>query len=514
MAVAELPAQPPPAGSRVLLALSGISKRYGSVRALDDVSFELREGEVMALLGENGAGKSTLVKILGGLVSPDAGSIEIGDEAVELRSAERARSAGIAVVQQELSLVPTLTAAENVFLGSARGGIWAARRLAEEARPFLRAVGLGELDALATVESLSVAERQLVEIARLLARQARILILDEPTAALSDVEIARVHRVVRRLADEGRSVIYVTHRLGEVFEIGDRATVFRNGRSQPPVDVATLSMDALIEMMLGRRLEEMFPPGAASYGEERLVVRGIEADGVTSPVSFSVRQGEIFGLAGQLGSGAPNVLRAIAGAQHLVAGEVLVDGEPLSGHTLSSAIGAGVAFCSGDRKLDGVFQIRTVTENLTAPALRRFSLHGWLSRRRERALAGELARFFVIDQSRLRFYARTLSGGNQQKVALAKWLSIRPRVLLVEEPTRGVDVGARAEIYAHIRRLADQGLAVVFASSDLPEVFGLADTVATFYRGELVRVAAASELDETTMMRDVTHAGRARRPEE
>jgi ribose transport system ATP-binding protein/rhamnose transport system ATP-binding protein len=203
------------------------------------------------------------------------------------------------------------------------------------------------------------------------------------------------------------------------------------------------------------------------------------------------------------------VLRAIAGAQHLVAGEVVVDGEPLHGHSLARSIAAGIAFCSGDRKLDGVFQIRTVTENLTAPALERISPGTWLSRRRERELARELARFFVIDQARLGYYARTLSGGNQQKVALGKWLSIEPRVLLVEEPTRGVDVGARAEIYSHIRRLANQGLAVVFASSDLPEVCGLADTVATFYRGKIVRIAPAADLDEATLMRDVTQAGRA-----
>ena len=508
MAVSELHEQPPPAAAPALLEMSGISKRYGSVQALDDVSFELRRGEVMALLGENGAGKSTLVKVLAGLVSPDAGTITIDGRQLELRTADRAREAGIAVVQQELSLVPTLTAAENVFLGSGRGGMWATRRLARDARGFLDAVGLEELDPLAIAGSLSVAERQLVELARLLAREARLLILDEPTAALSDVEIDRVQRVVRRLAAEGKSIVYVTHRLGEVFAIGDRATVFRNGHSNPPVDVSTLTMEALIETMLGRRLEEMFPPRSTSMGDERLVVSGLEAEGLAEPVSLSVRRGEILGLAGQLGSGAPSVLRAIAGAQHMVAGEILVDGERLNAGTLSRAIGAGIAFCSGDRKVDGVFQIRTVTENLSAPALPRISPNTWLSRRRERELAQELAGFFVIDPSRLGYYVRTLSGGNQQKVALGKWLAIRPRVLLVEEPTRGVDVGARAEIYFHLRRLAEQGLAVVFSSSDLPEVLGLADTVATFYRGELVRVASATDLDQAALMRDVTSAGR------
>jgi ribose transport system ATP-binding protein len=493
------------ADGALLVAARGVSKHYGPVRALDDVSFELRRGEVMALLGENGAGKSTLVKILSGLVDPDAGTIEIDGQPADLSSARRSRTAGIAVVQQELSLVPTLTAGENVFLGGRFGGLWTGRRVAQRARPYLAQVGLGDLNPRTYVSSLSVAERQLVEIARLLAREARILILDEPTAALSDVEIARVNRVVRALADAGQGVVYVTHRLGEVFDIGDRATVFRNGQSGDPVPVSELTIDSLVERMLGRPLEAMFPPGATSFGEVRLAVDGLEAPGLVEPVSLTVRQGEILGLAGQIGSGAPTLLRAVAGIALTATGTVRVDGEEVPSHSLQRAIARGIAYCSDDRKRDGVFQIKTVAQNLTAPALARVSPGGIISRSKERSLARQLASSFAIDQSRLGFYARTLSGGNQQKVALAKWLGVEPKVLLVEEPTRGVDVGARAEIYSHLRRLASEGMAVVFASSDLPEVLGLADTVATFYRGRLVRVAPAADLTQAEMMRDVTH---------
>jgi ABC-type sugar transport system ATPase subunit len=475
------------------------------VRALDDVSFELRRGEIMALLGENGAGKSTLVKILSGLVDADDGTIEIDGQPADLSSARRSRTAGIAVVQQELSLVPTLTAGENVFLGGRFGGLWTGRRVADRARPWLAQVGLDDLNPRTYVSSLSVAERQLVEIARLLAREARILILDEPTAALSDIEIARVNRVVRSLADAGKGVIYVTHRLGEVFDIGDRATVFRNGKSGDPVPVSELTIDSLVERMLGRPLEAMFPPRAETLGDVRLEVEGLEAPGLVEPVSLSVRQGEILGLAGQIGSGAPTLLRAVGGIALTATGTVRVDGEEVPSHSLQRAIARGIAYCSDDRKRDGVFQIKTVAQNLTAPALDRVSPAGIISRSKERALARQLASSFAIDQSRLGFYARTLSGGNQQKVALAKWLGVEPKVLLVEEPTRGVDVGARAEIYSHLRRLASEGMAVVFASSDLPEVLGLADTVATFYRGRLVRVAPAADLSQAEMMRDVTH---------
>jgi len=488
------------------LRMEAISKHYASVVALQDARFELRRGEVMALLGENGAGKSTLVKILAGLVHPDVGTIEIDGDPVHLHGPASSRAAGIAVVQQELSLVPTLSAAENVFLGGGRfSGAWSARRLTARASPYLATVGLGSLDARRPAASLSIAERQLVEIARLLAHDARILILDEPTAALSDVEIERVKAVVRSLVDQGRSVIYVTHRLGEVFEIADRVTVLRNGESQPPVGTHDLTMDALVERMLGRPLEQMYPPSASALGDEMIAFEDVVTEGIVAPTTLAARTGEIVGLAGQLGSGAEGLLRAAAGVQRVESGTVRVRSRPLRSQSRIAAIRAGIAYCSSDRKHDGLFSVRTVRENLSAPALARVSPRGWINRRLERTVTADLAGFFQIDVRRLDQPVATFSGGNQQKVALAKWLGVEPTVLLVEEPTRGVDVGARAEIYAHIRALAERALAVIFASSDLPEVLGLADTVATFYRGRLVRVAPAQALSARQLMRDVTH---------
>jgi ABC-type sugar transport system ATPase subunit len=310
---------------------------------------------------------------------------------------------------------------------------------------------------------------------------------------------------VRSLADQGHAVIYVTHRLGEVFEIADRVTVFRNGASQPPAQVSALTMDSLIERILGRPLEAMFPPKAQAFGEPTLVVEGLETEGLAEPVGVQVRAGEILGLGGQVGSGAECLLRAVAGAQPSTGGRVFVAAKELRAHSRHGSIEAGVSYCSDDRKHDGLFAGMTVTQNFTSVSLDRVTRAGVVSRRSESRLARELAGFFQVDPRRLSHRAATLSGGNQQKVALGKWLGTQPRVLLVEEPTRGVDVGARSEIYSHLRRLAEQGLAIAFSSSDLPEVLGLADTVATFSRGRLVRVAPASGLTTTDVLRDVTH---------
>jgi ribose transport system ATP-binding protein len=490
----------------LVLRMRGISKRYGSVTALQGVDFSLARGEVMALLGENGAGKSTLVKILAGLERPDAGTIEIGGETVRLRSPTQSLHAGVAYVTQELSIIAPLSVAENICLGGGdQDRIWSSRRLDRRVRRFLDLVGLGAIDSATPAGELSVAQQQLVEIARLLSRDARILILDEPTAALSDAEIEKVKTVVRALAAEGRSIVYVTHRLGEVFEIADRVTIFRNGRSFAPVVVKTLDVDQLIEHLLGRRLAQMFPPRGFSAGPVVLALRDVIAPGLRHPVSLALHQGEILGLAGQLGSGASAVVRAIAGAIPRHAGTVTLRGKPLNPRTVRDAVAAGVAYCSDDRKRDGIFAMRNLFENFTSPSLARITVGGLLSRGREVRLATDLASFFEVARDRLDSRAGKLSGGNQQKVALGKWLGIEPVLLLVEEPTRGVDVGARAEIYRHLRSLAKQGLAIMFSSSDNQEVLGLADSVATFFRGRLVRHTSAERLRPEELLRDVTH---------
>jgi ABC-type sugar transport system ATPase subunit len=490
----------------VILRMRGIAKRYGAVAALQGVDFTLKRGEVMALLGENGAGKSTLVKILAGLERPDSGTAEIDGQPAKIRTPHQSLQSGVAYVTQELSIIAPLSVAENICLGGTSANpIWTSGQLAARVKPYLALVGLQDIDPSMPAGNLSVAQQQLVEIARLLSRNARILILDEPTAALSDVEIDKVMTVVRTLAAEGRSIIYVTHRLGEVFEIADRVTIFRNGVSFDPVEVKNLNIDELIEHLLGRRLDQMFPERASRIGERVLEVTDMLAPGLTRPVSLELKAGEILGLAGQLGSGANSVVRAIAGVMPRIGGEILLRGTSLNPRDMRDAIAMGIAYCSDDRKRDGIFGVRRLIENLSAPAIGRITTGGLISRKREVELATRLAEFFEISVARLNSQAGKLSGGNQQKVALGKWLGIEPSILLVEEPTRGVDVGARAEIYRHLRTLANQGLAIMFVSSDNQEVLGLADTVATFFRGRLVRVAPAVDFKPEALLRDVTH---------
>ncbi|WP_108259505.1 sugar ABC transporter ATP-binding protein [Mangrovicoccus ximenensis] len=492
---------------QVVLEMKGITKSFGAVRALGGVDFELRRGEVMALLGENGAGKSTLVKVLAGLHAPDSGDIRIDGKPFALGSTKLSHAAGIAVAEQEISVIGTLTAAENIFLGGVPfRGPWTRRRLAARARPYLDAVGLGHLDPAVPVERLAVAERQLIEIARLLATDARILILDEPTAALNDSDIEKVKAMVRRLADAGHSIIYVTHRLGEVFEIADRITTLRGGRSSPAVNVSDMTLDKVIEKMIGRPLEEMFPPRVSKPGAVVLEMRGVTSRALPLPQDLQVRAGEIVGIAGQVGSGAEALLRAIGGADVVESGFISVDGTRFPpAHSLAEAKLRGVGYCSSDRKLDGIFAELPVSANLVSPSMDRVAPGGIVSRRRIRSLTAELSGQMAIDPGRAGYKVGALSGGNQQKVALGKWLGIGPRVLLVSEPTRGVDVGARAEIYGHLRRLAEEGMAIVFSSSDIDEVRGLADRVIPMYRGRQVRIADPDRITSQELVRDITH---------
>jgi ABC-type sugar transport system ATPase subunit len=494
------------AAERPRLLVRRLSKRYGNVQALAEVDFELGAGEVMALLGENGAGKSTLVKVLSGLVQPDAGTIEIDGVARELYPSARSQAAGVAVVHQEYSSVPTLTVAENLVLGqSGVPPIWLPGRLKARARELLAAVGLDYLNPATLVERLSVAEMQLLEIARLLVRDSRILIFDEPTAALADREIERVLGVIKRLASEGRSIIYVTHRLPEVFRIADRVTVFRNGRSLPARPTSVLDVDAVITMMLGRELQTMFPGRGTVIERPLLEVDGLMAPGLSEPVSFVVRAGEIVGLTGQLGSGASTVVEALAGMAAVQSGRVRLEGNDLSLRSRAATLKRGIAYCSADRKRDGTFATRSIRENLSSPWVRAVAKAGWISGRRERARSGEIASRFTIDVRRLATAVGALSGGNQQKVAVGKWLGAEPRVMLLEEPTRGVDVGARAEIYQHLRDLCAAGLGIVVASSDTAEVLGLSDTIATFYRGRITALKPQAAWTEDALVREVMH---------
>lgn len=487
------------------IRVSGLSKSYGAVHALQSADFELAAGEVMALVGENGAGKSTFVKILCGFAHRDEGLIEVDGVAVDLGDPRQAEHAGLAVVQQELSVVGSLSVAENVFLGrpdSAR--FYTRRALVAAAEPFLDVVGLGHLDPRREAGTLPVAERQLVEIARVVSRDAKVVLLDEPTASLSDDDIVRVKAVVRRLSREGRSVVYITHRLGEVFDLAHRVTVFRDGKSLAPVLVSETTPEALIQSMLGRSLARMFPPRATALGATVFTVSDLVTAGLSSPASLSLRRGEIHGLAGQVGSGAAGFLRGLSGTQAAAANEVKVDDVPVRIRSPRESLKQGIAYCSGDRKYDGFFGGRTVADNLTAPAIVAVSPSGVIRRALERRLSTRLAGLVNFDPHRLRNRVETLSGGNQQKVVLGKWLGVNPRVLLIDEPTRGVDVGARAEIYRQLRSLTESGLTILFASSDMQEIHGLADTVTTWYRGAPVASYQGSVVMYDQLTRDIT----------
>ena len=490
-----------------LLKLSSIKRFFGAIYALKGVDFEINTGEIMGLVGENGAGKSTLVKIISGFDNGYTGSFALNGSEVRFANPSRAERSGIAIAQQELSLIPSMSVAENIFIsGDSVPAIATRSALARKAAPFLEEVGLEDVDARMAVNRLSVGEQQLVEVARLLAQEPQILILDEPTAALGESDSIRILAMVKRLAERGKSIIYVSHRMDEIFKVCDRITVLRDGESQIPQTASKLNVASLVELMLGRELVNMFPAhGDVTSDQPLLEVRDLWPDGTLEPFNFAVHRGEILGLAGQLGSGSGDALAVIGGAKSSRGGEILYEGDAFLPTSPTEAIARGIAYCSDDRKVDGLFLGRPILENMTSPALKSFSRFGIIDQKKEREQALSNGEKFTVDVSRMDAEAGVLSGGNQQKVALGKWLAINPKVLLVNEPTRGVDVGARAEIYQKLRDLANEGTAVIFASTDIQEVAGLADRVISFYRGMQVGEIAKDQITAASILQQITH---------
>jgi ribose transport system ATP-binding protein len=496
-----------------MLEIHHLSKSYGAVNALIDVSFPAERGRVTALLGENGAGKSTLVKILSGLVAPTAGSIAIDGKTVDTTTPDRAKRSGVAVVQQEISVLPNLTVAEN-FMLSGRTGLLRRKRAAEECLAHLGRLGLGKLDPSRRTGDLTVGERQLVEIARMLAQDAQVLVLDEPTAALADRDIALVHAAVKRLAEDGKVVMYITHRLNELAEICDRAIVLRNGRLADAFDVTGSDLSRVVRAMIGRELREFFPDAnkgmraVARKEQPRLTVKGIRTENLASPVDFEMAPGEIVAMSGQIGSGFVEPLRALAGISPTLEGAVALFGKPYAPRNHGERAAAEVCYCSEDRQLDGFFPDRAVWENLSAPALAASGLWGGASVGQMRRSAEPVAQQVTLSPSYYLRAVRTLSGGNAQKVSIGKWLSGAPKLFLLEEPTRGVDVGARAEIYRILRGLADRGLSILFSSTDLEEVLGFAERVLVFHNRKLVHAAGTASLTRDELATWITHGSR------
>jgi L-arabinose transport system ATP-binding protein len=482
------------------LRFEKVSKTFPGVKALDDVSFEVAGGKVHALLGENGAGKSTLLKILAGAYQPDAGRLVLDEKGCAFRSTSEALAAGIAVIYQELHLVPEMSVAENLFIGRlpASMGWLRTGELYESSRAALGALG-EEINPRRKVGSLPIAQQQMIEIAKALGRGANVLAFDEPTSSLSSREVDRLFGIIRKLRDEGRVILYVTHRMEEVYRLCEGATVLRDGRHvQSYESLAEVKPDELVQRMVGRSITDIFRYSPREHGSAALEVKGLIGPGLRERANLSVARGEILGIFGLVGAGRTELLKLIYGAVKRLGGEIAVDGKNVKIRSPRDAVGAGIVLCPEDRKKEGIIPIRSVMENLNLSSRRHFSPMGFINSGRERKNARHFVDRLGVKTPSLGQAIVNLSGGNQQKVILGRWLGEKVRVMLLDEPTRGIDVGAKSEIYSIIYDLASQGIGVVVVSSELPELLGICDRMLVMREGKIV---AAMKREEATAER-------------
>jgi ribose transport system ATP-binding protein len=489
-----------------LLQLRAIEKRFPGVQALRGVSLDVRAGEVVALLGENGAGKSTLMKIVGGIEQPDAGEVLIDGAPVVMRGVSGARALGIAFIHQELNLLDNLDVAGNVLLGREPTG-WGVFRLIDRkkmhdiVRPFLDQLGLG-VPPGTPMTALSIAQQQLVEIAKALSLNARLLIMDEPTSSLTIAEAGRLHEVVASLRERGAAVIYITHRLGEVATVADRAIVLRDGANAGTLAHGELTHDNMISLMVGREIDLEYEAGSAQKeGIDYFRVEGLRTRRYPQhAVSFTVGRGEIVGMAGLVGAGRSEVALALFGIEPPIAGTVSLDGQPLQIEDPGDAIRHGIFLVPEDRRVAGLVVDFSIRENVSLPALGRYARHGLISDAEERRVVADVCGHLHVKAESMDVRASALSGGNQQKVVLAKWLALGPRVLVIDEPTRGIDVGAKAEIYRLLRALTHDGAAILMISSDMEEILQISDRVAVMHEGRLTGIVARANCTEQLIM--------------
>ncbi len=487
----------------VLLRASGISKRFGGARALKNVDFELRAGEVHGLIGENGAGKSTLIKIITGAVQPDEGRLEVAGQLVEQNSPQHARSLGIAAIYQQPALLPDLTVAENIALGVEVGKPWQPIRWSPRRRraaELLERIG-ARIRPETDVRDLSMPQQQLVEIARALGADARILIMDEPTASLSEREVEHLFSVIRQLRAAGVGIIYVSHRLEELLNMADRVTALRDGTLVGTRPMAEVDRAELIRMMVGRELSAVFPKVEVPAGDVRLAVENLNcrAAGIHD-VSLHVRAGEILGLAGLVGAGRTELARVLFGITAADSGKISLDGRQAAVNSPARAVELGIAYVPEDRRRYGVILDLPVAANTTLAILRRISSYGMLNFAEERSLAESLVARLGVKTQSIDSAVGTLSGGNQQKVALARWLAAKPRILIVDEPTQGIDIGAKAEVHRLLCELAGQRLAIVMISSELPEILVMSDRIAVMHGGRIVGTLQRAEATQERVM--------------
>jgi rhamnose transport system ATP-binding protein len=486
-----------------LLAASALFKSFEGVRALRGVSFELRAGEVHALVGENGAGKSTLIKIVTGAERADSGTLSVGGRAVPHMTPALARSLGIAAIYQQPSLFPHLTVAENIALALEAGPLWrrvgwAARR--RRARALLDRVG-APIDPDRLAGTLSMPEQQIVEIAKAVGADARVVIMDEPTASLMDGEVRHLFAVIAALRRQGAGIVYISHRLEEVFAVSDRVTVLRDGQTVATRDTQSLDRSELMRTMVGRAMTEVFPKRSIEAGAVALELRGLANRAVgLHDISLSVRRGEVLGVAGLVGSGRTELAETLFGLHPADAGEILVHGEPVRIGSPAQAIDLGIAYVPEDRRQHGVVLEMPLTANTTLASLDAVSRGGLIDRNAERVAAEGFVERLRIKTPSVATEVGALSGGNQQKVALARWLSTAPEILILDEPTQGVDVGAKAEIHGLVQELAERGLAIIMISSELPEILGMSDRVAVMHAGTISGVLSRAEATQDAII--------------
>jgi rhamnose transport system ATP-binding protein len=492
--------------SETILRLTNISKSFSGVHALRGVHLELRPGEVHALLGENGAGKSTLVKVITGVHQPDTGEIFFNDQHVQFTDPREATALGIAAIYQELSIFPDLDIAENIFVGrrpTRASGLVDWRKMYREAEALLDSLGV-QLNLKTRARYLSIAQQQMVEIARALSVNARILIMDEPTSALTLNEVAELFEIVRRLREKGTAILFISHRLEELFEIADCVTVLRDGAYVDTRSMDGVTQEELIRMMVGRTVGEMFPKKEVAQGEVVLRVKNLTRVGAFKDVSFELHKGEILGMAGLIGAGRTEVSQALFGVIPADGGTIEIEGRSVHMTSPKQAMAYGVALVPEDRQHHGLVTAMDIADNVVLPRLSRFSRRGWLSAKEARQAAYEAATLMEVKATTVWQKVRELSGGNQQKVVLAKWLSTSPRILILDEPTRGIDIGTKAEVHRLMSDLAAEGIAILMISSELPEVLGMSDRILVMHEGHVTGLFDRAEATQEKIMTAAT----------